>query len=135
MRGLVADANFIGHFRVLLYSLEGEAWSEFWRHLNLSVITFADLGLRESATDREIWQVCQQAEVALLTGNRNKDGPDSLEATLQESNTASSLPVFTVGDPNLVLHSKTYVEKVVERLLGFLMDIDNYRGTGRLYLP
>ncbi|HWG45363.1 MAG TPA: hypothetical protein VN688_21550 [Gemmataceae bacterium] len=36
---------------------------------------------------------------------------------------------------NRINHSRAYAERVVERLLEYLIDIDNYRGTGRLYLP
>jgi hypothetical protein len=50
-------------------------------------------------------------------------------------NTPTSLPVLTLGSPPQVLSSRTYAERVVVRLLEILLDLDQYRGTGRLYLP
>jgi hypothetical protein len=35
----------------------------------------------------------------LITGNRNEDGPASLETTIQASNTPASLPVLTISAP------------------------------------
>jgi hypothetical protein len=135
MKGILADNNLKGHVRVLLYILEGEEWQEVWRSLNLVVATFEQLGLPDDASDARIWERCQQEEIALLTGNRNNAGADSLEATIQKHNLSASLPVFTVGDPEQVLQSPTYAERVVRRLLEYLIDIDNFRGTGRLFLP
>jgi hypothetical protein len=43
--------------------------------------------------------------------------------------------VLTLAGPDRVIHSRTYAERVVERLLECLIDMDNYRGTGRVYLP
>lgn len=33
------------------------------------------------------------------------------------------------------MRDRTYAEAVVERLFEILMDIENYKGAGRLYLP
>jgi hypothetical protein len=78
---------------------------------------------------------CQAEELILITANRNNDGPDSLEATIQAHGTPQSLPIFTLADPNRVLSERTYAEAVADRLLEYLYDIDNLRGAGRLYLP
>src|SRR5207253_7633078 len=115
--------------------LEDDAWRELWHSLDLEVTTFREIGLAADASDAVIWQTCQNQELVLITGNRNKDGPDSLEATLRTQNTSESLPVFTIGSPDDVLHSKRYAHRVVERLLEYLFDIDQYRGIGRIYLP
>ena len=37
-------------------------------------------------------------------------------------------------DPTL-LSSREYAERVATRLLEVLLDVEQYRGTGRLYLP
>jgi hypothetical protein len=34
-----------------------------------------------------------------------------------------------------MLSSRAYTHRVVERLMEYLIDVDNLRGTGRLYLP
>jgi hypothetical protein len=47
----------------------------------------------------------------------------------------SSLPVITIARPRRVMESKAYADRVVERLLHYLLNLDNYRGTGRLFVP
>jgi hypothetical protein len=135
MKGLLADAHLHGHLQAVVYVLESPAWSAIWQSLGLKVYRFADLSLAPDASDALIWRECQQSEVALITANRNAAGLDSLEATLRSENTTASLPVFTVADPDALLQSKDYAERVAIRLLEYLLDIDDYRGSGRLYLP
>jgi len=110
VNGILADANCEGHLALLL-----RLFQEGWRH--------------------GVWEACQREQVILLTANRNDDGPDSLEATIQQHNTPASLPVFTLANEQRVLRDRLYAEAVADRLLELLFDIDSYRGTGRLYLP
>ena len=135
MNGILADANCEGHL-VLLLQLCQQGWRhEVWEGLHLAPVSFADLGLQPAASDREVWEVCQRAQVVLLTANRNDEGPASLETTMQQHNTPESLPVFTLANDQRVLRDRPYAEAVADRLIEFLFDIDSYRGTGRLYLP
>jgi hypothetical protein len=83
----------------------------------------------------ELWRLCQAKQILLITGNRNSTGPESLEAVIARDNTPTSLPVFTIADPRQILSSRAYAEQVVTRLLEYLLDLENFRGTGRLYLP
>jgi hypothetical protein len=135
MRGILADHNNGGQVARLMRCLQQEPWREIWNDLNLHVLTFAALGLAPQTSDAVLWQACQQHELTLITNNRNGCGPDSLEATMRVHNTPRSLPVFTLANPDRVLHDPRYRDRVAERLLEYLLDIDNYRGTGRLYLP
>lgn len=135
MKGILSDVNILGQLQALMYILEGDYWREVWRSLDLAVYTFADFGLPVNTADSVIWQVCQQRHVLLLTGNRNKTGPDSLEATIEEFNTPSSLPVLTIGDPEQVLRNRSYAERTVARFLEYVIDVEKYRGTGRLWIP
>jgi hypothetical protein len=73
--------------------------------------------------------------VILITNNRNSDSPDSLEATIRRYNTAHSLPVFTIADLDKFRMNRSYAERVLERLLEYLLEIEGVRGTGRLFLP
>ena len=135
MNGILADANCEGHLALLL-GLFQEGWRhDVWEILHLTPLSLSDLGLQPDASDREAWEACQREQVILLTENRNDNGPDSLEATIQQHNTPSSLPVFTLANDQRVLRDRLYAEVVADRLLEFLFDIDSYRGTGRLYLP
>jgi hypothetical protein len=135
VNGILADANCEGHL-VLLLRLFQEGWRhDVWEVLHLTPVSLADLGLRSDASDHDVWEACQREQVVLLTANRNDDGPESLEATIQQHNTPASLPVFTLANDQHVLRDRLYAEAVADRLLEFLFDIDSYRGSGRLYLP
>ena len=135
MKGILTDGNAMGHVNILLYILLSEEWSEIWTSLNIPLRTFASLGLNRDAPDTEIWRICQKEELVLITNNRNDDVTDSLESTIRVHNTPASLPVFTFADSNKIVNSREYATRVVERMLEYLMDVDSYRGTGRLYLP
>ena len=97
--------------------------------------SFERLGIPYDTSDRELWQLCQRREIVLLTANRNDEGADSLEATMQALNTPSSLPVLTIADPELVLANRDYAEQVAIRVLEYLLELDNLRGLGRLFVP
>ena len=135
MKGLVADANIQGLVEHLVACMQAHAWAEFWQALDLVLYRFEDVGLSASATDLEVWNVCQAEQLILITDNRNLDSEDSLEATIRRNNTPESLPVFTIADMNQFRTNNFYVEHVVEALYDYLLRIEDVRGTGRLYLP
>jgi hypothetical protein len=135
VKGLLADNNLRGQAAYLLAIIQTDPWVEFWRDLGLQLLQFEDVGLLPTASDKEVWSLCQAEEFVLLTDNRNLAGPESLEATIRRSGTPESLPVFTIADVNKVNTSRTYAEQVVVSLLDYLQRIDSLRGTGRLYLP
>jgi hypothetical protein len=43
--------------------------------------------------------------------------------------------VITIPDTTRVVQDRLYAERVAERLLDYLMRIDEIRGAGRLYVP
>jgi hypothetical protein len=99
------------------------------------VLSFPAVGLAYDSPDTVIWRTCQREQHVLITGNRNDDGPDSLEAVIRDESQPDSLPVITLANPNRVLQDRLYAEKVAARLLEYLMRIDEVRGAGRLYVP
>ena len=105
MAGIMADHNVEGHFEVLLRLWTSAAWRSLWESLELEVASFEHLGLPHNTSDRDLWQVCQQRDIVLLTANRNDEGPESLGAAIRTQNEASSLPVLTIADPESVLMS------------------------------
>ena len=135
MRGIMADADVEGHVGRLVDHILASGWAEFWDHLGIVLEVFPNVGLTDRAPDVEVWRTCQREQLVLVTANRNHDGPDSLEATIRSENTPDSLPVPTIGDVGRLRRSSDYAEQVVARLIDVLLDIDQYRGTGRLYLP
>jgi hypothetical protein len=135
VNGILADANCEGHLALLLRLFQQNWRQEVWEFLSLGRVTFADFRLSPDASDREVWEACQREQVVLLTANRNDEGPESLESTIQQRNTPQSLPVFTLANDQRVLRDRQYAEMVADRLIEALFDIDSYRGTGRFYLP
>ena len=135
MKGLVADANIQGQVEYSGQRMQADAWADFWQALGLVLRRFEDIGLSESSTDLEVWNVCQAEQLILITDNRNLDSEDSLEATIRRNNTPASLPVFTIADMSEFRTDNSYVERVVEALYDYLVRIDDVRGPGRLYLP
>lgn len=135
MPAIMADHDIEGQVRVLLRLLTSATWYEVWHELAVRVESFTSLGLSESTSDAALWQLCQMQQIILITGNRNKVGPDALEAVIERHNTPTSLPVLTIGAPPRVLSSRAYAERVATRLLEVLLDVEQYRGAGRLYLP
>ncbi|MBI2809151.1 MAG: ACP S-malonyltransferase [Planctomycetes bacterium] len=135
MKGILADANITGPIESLVHQMQSGTWVEFWTALGLQFKRFDDLGLSPDASDFTVWQTCQSEHLILITANRNKKSADSLEETILQYNQPDSLPVFTISNMEAFGASRTYAEKVLEHLYDYLLRIDEFRGTGRLYLP
>jgi len=135
MRGILADTNVGKHVRTILSVWHSDTWRELWYSLELSVESFAALGLPHDSSDAAIWRTCQQEGLVLITANRNADDQDSLEAIIRGENRPDSLPIVTIGNADRVLRDRHYAEIVAERLLENLIAIDDFRGAGRLYVP
>ncbi len=102
--------------------------------MEISFVRFAEIGLPDDSSDRAIWRFAQTQRMFLLTGNRNKRGDDSLEQTIRDENSATALPVITVGDADRLVE-RTYREDCADRLLEIVLYTENYLGTGRQYIP
>jgi predicted nuclease of predicted toxin-antitoxin system len=135
VKGILADVNIEGHVDLLVVLMQAEPWKLFWDHLQLQYVHFADVGLAPDALDSLVWNTCQKEELILVTDNRNRKDADSLEATIQANNTPTSLPVFTIANVPHLRSSRSYADRVIDKLLDSLLRIDTLRGTGRLYLP
>jgi len=135
VKGILADINCGKQVRVLLLILQDKEHAAYWEYLGLTAPRFDELGLHPRDSDRVVWEKCQREELLLITANRNQEGPDSLESTIQSLATEQSLPVFTLANSQRVLEEGSYALRVADRLLEYLFDMDKYLGTGRLYLP
>ncbi len=135
MRGILADVNVEGQQHVIVSIWNSDAWREIWHALGLVWERFDSLSISEDSSDALIWRTCQAEQLVLITANRNNDGRDSLEATIQAENQLESLPVVTIADPDRVVRDRAYAETVAVRLLDHLIFIDAYRGAGRIYVP
>jgi hypothetical protein len=133
--GILADVNVLGHVQVLLQLMQGGYRAEIWAWLNYQIASLADLGLASDASDRIIWQKCQDQRFILITANRNEKDPDSLGVAIREQNRLDSLPVITLANSERILKDRAYAEVVADRLLEYLFEIDKHLGTGRVFVP
>lgn len=117
---------------ILLWATMG---SEGWlKLLDIPMLTFNDVGLPINSSDRSVWMFAQEKQLILLTGNRNSEGEDSLEQTIRNENTPSSLPVVTISMVSR-MEERAFREQCAERLVEIILNIENYLGIGRVYIP
>jgi hypothetical protein len=135
MPTILADHDVEGHLQVLLRIWLSPAWSEFWLDVDCEIESRERLGISDNVSDAELWRFCQDRRIIWLTGNRNAEGEDSLEATIRREGRADCLPVFTIADPTLLIQDRDYAELVAIRLIERLHELDKLCGAGRLYLP
>jgi hypothetical protein len=132
---ILIDANIEGQGAHIWMRLQSHEWHDFTTNLCVTFQTFREVGLEQASTDDAVWRFCQAHGYYLLTSNRNEDSEDSLEATIRREGTPTSLPVFTLPVPDRVYYSPAFLERVVEKLFEYVLDSENIRGAGRLYLP
>jgi len=132
---ILIDANIEGHGARIWGRMQTDDWRELTAALDVWFRTFREVGLDPASPDDVVWRFCQTQGCYLLTSNRNEDSDDSLETTLRREGTTASLPVFTLPLPDRVFHNPAFLERVVEKLLDYVLFADNICGTGRLYLP
>ena len=94
MRGLLADVNVQGHLPYIRHLLKVLDLMPVLEDLRLVLATFPDLQLPRGLDDRSLWNRCQQDGWVLFTENRNRDGPDSLEAAISDSWQAGQVAGF-----------------------------------------
>ena len=135
MPTILADHNVEGHLNVLVSIWTSLEWLELWQAMGFSVENFAGLGLPSNISDAELWALCQQRGMILITGNRNAEGDDSLELAMRRMSQLDSLPVLTVADPDRLIRDRHYAEQVAVNVLEILMDLERYRGTRRVFVP
>ncbi|MGK7928937.1 MAG: ACP S-malonyltransferase [Spirulina sp.] len=126
------DHNLEGQARILLGSLASAGWLDF---IPIRFITFEAVGLAIDSSDRVVWKFAQENRLILLTANRRMKGENSLEEVIREENTPTSLPVLTIGNVDRLLVEPIYRERCINRLIEIAVDIDNYQGTRRIFIP
>lgn len=128
---VLIDYNLNRQALLLSGSLANGGWLEL---VSIRLVTFEEIGLPANSSDRIVWQFAQANQMLLLTANRNAKGEDSLEQVMREENTPTSFPIITIGDPERVLEY-VYRESCIERLVEITIDIQDYLGAGRLFIP
>jgi hypothetical protein len=128
---ILADHDIEGHAYSLIGVLGAEGWLEM---VDLRLATFAEVGLPLDSPDRAVWRFAQENEMVLLTNNRNMDEADSLEQTLREENTPTSLPIVTIANAGR-LSERHYRERCAFQLLEIVLELEKYVGRSRVYIP
>ncbi len=128
---ILVDHNMEGQAILLGGTLVTEGWLDL---IPVRLVTFAEVGLPFDSSDRIVWRFVQAQRMFLLTDNRSMKGEDSLEQTLREENTPTCLPILTIGSINR-LDEREYREECAERLIEILLDLDNYLGASRIFIP
>lgn len=128
---VLIDHNIEGQAIILWGALASEGWLEL---VTIESKMFKDVKLPVDSDDRFVWRFAQANSMILLTDNRNMTGRDSLEQTIREENRTNSLPVITIGDIDR-LDGKAYRGRCVSRLVDIALDLNNYLGTGRVFIP
>ena len=125
------DYNLTGDALLLEETLIAEGWLDLFP---IRFLTFKEVGLAMDSSDRVVWDFAQANQMMLITANRNMKGADSLEQTMREQNTVTSLPIITIGNPDRMDES-VYRQRCAARLVDILIDLENCLGAGRLFIP
>ena len=128
---MLIDHDVEGYVRILWGTLASEGWLDL---VSLQPATLSSVGLSVRSPDRVVWRFVQQHGMLLLTNNRNMEGNDSLDQTIREEWTPSSLPVLTFGNLDRLVES-AYRAQCAERLVEIVMYPERYQGVGRIFIP
>ncbi|MEO0532894.1 MAG: ACP S-malonyltransferase [Cyanobacteria bacterium P01_A01_bin.123] len=128
---ILVDYNLTGYIVLFQGTLAAEGWLDL---LSIRFVTLKEAGLATDSNDRIIWQFAQSNQMLLLTANRNAKGKDSLEQTIREEATSTSLPVITIGNLDRLIE-REYREQCSARLADIVLSIENYLGVSRLFIP
>jgi len=128
---VLVDRNLKGYIVLLQGTLVTNGWLDI---LSIGFMTLEEAGLAVDTRDNIIWHFAQTNQMLLLTANRNAKGEDSLEQTIQKEGLPTSLPVLTISTFNRLVE-RDYREQCCARLADIVLYLDNYLGTGRLFIP
>jgi predicted nuclease of predicted toxin-antitoxin system len=128
---ILVDQDIEGQVLILWGSLAAEGWLDL---CSLQLVTFSQVGLPVDSSDRMVWRFAQTHGMMLLTHNRSMNDEDSLEHTIREENTPTSLPVITIGRVER-LRERSYRDRCVVRLVEIGLEIEQYLRIGRIFIP
>lgn len=128
---ILVDYNLTGYVILFQGTLAVDGWLDL---LSIRFVTLQEAGLAADTNDRIIWRFAQSNQMLLLTANRNAKGEDSLEQTIREEGTSTSLPVITIGNLDRLVE-REYREQCSACLADIVLSIENYLGVSRLFIP
>ncbi|NER92390.1 MAG: ACP S-malonyltransferase [Symploca sp. SIO1B1] len=125
------DHNIAGQSLMLFGSVISEGWLDT---LPIRFVSFDEVKLPITSSDRIVWRFAQENNMILLTANRSMKGEDSLEQVLREESLPTSFPVVTIANVDRIVE-REYREQCVDRLIEIALYIENYLGVNRLFIP
>jgi hypothetical protein len=128
---ILVDYNLTGYIVLFQGTLATEGWLDL---LSIRFVTLKAAGLAADTDDRSIWEFAQSNQMLLLTANRNAKGENSLEQTIREEGDETSLPVLTIGSLDRLIE-REYRERCSARIVDVILDVENYLGVSRIYIP
>jgi hypothetical protein len=128
---ILLDHDIEGHAKYLQAGLRETGWD---RDITVAFVCLRDLGVPDDSSDQDIWRFAQQHRLLLITSNRNQENETSLQATIERENTPEALPVLTLSQANRLL-LPDYRQQAVHKLVEIILDLENYLGIGRIYIP
>jgi len=126
------DHNLERYAVILLGKIASDGWLDL---ISIRFTTFKEIDLSTDSNDRIVWRLAQENRMILLSANRNMKGEDSLEQVLREDNTPDSLPIVTIGNLDRFSSEPSYRSRCADRIIEILLDIENYMGVGRIFIP
>ena len=130
--------NFLIDYKLQKYAaiLLGKIANDGWPDLiPIRFTFFNELDLPTDSNDRLVWQLSQKNRMILMTANRNMKGEDSLEQVLREDNTSDSLPVITIANLDRFSKEASYRSRCADSIVEIVLNIENYMGSGRIFIP
>ena len=132
---LLLDEQLIGYRTYCARLLHKSEYREIALDLGIRFVNFPDVGLEQSLSDEEVWNYCVKEGYILLTDNRNSKGDESLARVIERLGRPSDYPAITIGDRIRFSNDQAYALSVVDSIVEQLFDIDQLRGTGRIFVP
>ncbi len=128
---ILLDNDLAGNGIYIEAGLKETGWDQL---IQFHFKRLRDYGLPDNLPDQEIWRFVQTHRLLLVTNNRNDEDETSLQATMRRETTPASWPIVTVTDKNALIQTD-YRQRVAHSLAGIVIDLENYLGAGRLFVP
>lgn len=137
LHGMLADTNVQRHQQYVRALLEKQQLWPILTELRIEFLTFGEVGVSTDLDDRALWKLCQENGWLLFTDNRNRDGPDSLQATLDECWQTGDLPILTPANKAKFERDSSYAAQVAQEIAELLFGISDgqFRDQQRIYVP
>ena len=128
---ILLDNDLAGNGIFIEQGLKETGWDQV---IQVQFNRLRDYDLPANLPDHEIWRFVQLHRLLLITNNRNSEDETSLQATMRRENTPESLPIVTVSDKDALIQTD-YRQRVAQSLAEIIIYLENYLGTGRIFVP